>query len=132
MGPFDCKFDHEPFAGTAPGPFNSQNTFLHRDCFPLYFLFPHVGRMDDIWASYVLQSYHRDSVVYGRASVYQERNEHDLSRDLEGELIGYKDTLALARSLFIDHKDEDPDAWMRFLPEQSVKAYQAYKECFNG
>lgn len=125
-GPFDCKFTHEPFAATAPGPFNSQNTFLHRDVIPTYFLFPHIGRMDDIWAAYVVQKYFPDSVVYGSASVYQERNVHNLAKDLAAEMIGYEHTLELVEHLY-SGKDEDPDAWMGLLPEQSRQAYAAYK-----
>lgn len=131
MGPFDCQFDHEPFAGTVPGPFNSQNTFLARECFPIYFMFPHVGRMDDIWASYVLQRQFPGSVVYGSASVYQERNEHDLSRDLTGEVMGYTSTLGLVKKLFASKNDPDPDSWMSFLPEQAQQAYLVYKEYFK-
>ena len=37
-------------------PFNSQNTALAREAIPAYFLSPHVGRYDDIWASYVVKS----------------------------------------------------------------------------
>lgn len=130
LGPFDCKFTHEPFAGTAPGPFNSQNTFLHRDAFPTYFLFPHIGRMDDIWASYVLQRYFPGSVVYGSASVYQERNEHNLAKDLKAEGIGYDNTLDLVKSLF-EPGNQDPTAWLNYLPDQARKAYEVYKSHFK-
>lgn len=131
-GPFDCRFEFNKFfAGSAPGPFNSQNTMLHRDAFPVYFLFPHIGRMDDIWASYVLQRAFPHSVVYAPASVYQERNEHDLSCDLEGEMLGYRNTLGLVNALFSSKNEQDPDSWMRFLPEQTRKAYDAYKEYFK-
>lgn len=133
LGPFDCRFDHDKFAGTAPGPFNSQNTFLARECFPIYFMFPHVGRMDDIWASYVLQKTYPDSVVYGPASVYQERNEHDLTKDLEAEALGNKHTLALVRELFGPAGNEaaDPDTWQRFLPAEARDAYAEYKTYFS-
>ena len=40
-----------PCAANKMGPFNSQNTFLRGTCLQDYFMFPHVGRMDDIWAS---------------------------------------------------------------------------------
>lgn len=130
LGPFDCKFTHEKFAGTAPGPFNSQNTFLHRDVFPTYFLFPHIGRMDDIWASYVVQRYFPGSVVYGEASVYQERNEHNLAKDLNAELIGYDHTLELVQKLF-DSGNDDPTAWLGLLPDRARKAYEVYKSYFS-
>ena len=54
----ECRFDADcfPLAANRMSPFNSQNTFLTRGCLRDYFLFPHVGRMDDIWASYYLQA----------------------------------------------------------------------------
>jgi len=45
-----------------------------------YFLIPHIGRMDDIWApSYVQAKGYR--AVFNRASVYQERNPRNPLRD---------------------------------------------------
>jgi hypothetical protein len=129
-GPFDCRFNVKGFfAGVQPGPFNSQNTFLSRECFPTYFMFPHIGRMDDIWASYLLQRDFPGSTVYGPASVYQERNPHNLARDLEQELIGYKHTLAFCESLFSKPAAER-SAWEGFLPTRALQAYMAYKELF--
>ena len=43
-----------------------------------YFLFPHIGRMDDIWASYYVESLGY-KVVYNYPTVYQDRNEHAVS-----------------------------------------------------
>ena len=54
---------------------------------PYYAVLPFVGRMDDIWGGYLLQARFPDCVVYGPPTVYQARNEHDLVRDLEGEMI---------------------------------------------
>ena len=53
-----CSFSPEqfPIAGNKPSPFNSQNTIITRDIVEDYFLFPHIGRMDDIWAAYYVQS----------------------------------------------------------------------------
>jgi hypothetical protein len=47
-----------------------------------------VGRWDDIVASYYVQ---RQSfrVIYGNATVYQERVGHDVMKDFEKELWGY-------------------------------------------
>jgi hypothetical protein len=129
-GPFDCRFTHEPFAGTRPGPFNSQNTFLHRAVLPHYFLFPHIGRMDDIWASYVVQRQFPGSVVYGTASVYQERNVHNFVKDLEAEMIGNKYTLELVNMLY-GGEVADPDAWQGVLPQESRKAFALYKQALK-
>jgi hypothetical protein len=95
----EVKFrSFQPFASTKISPFNSQNTFLDRSVLPWYMMIPHVGRMDDIWGAYYLQQQvQKDSpyVVYCKPSVYQARNVHDLTKDLEEELLGYKYNLKL-------------------------------------
>jgi hypothetical protein len=110
-----------PFAANKISPFNSQNTFLSRKLFPTYFLFPGIGRFDDIWAAYITQHYFPNSVIYGPPTVFQDRNEHDLVKDLEQELFGYKWTYELIKDL---------EHWQRFLPEKSLLAYEAYKKEF--
>lgn len=112
-----------PIASNKIAPFNSQNTFLSRRIFPTYFLFPHVGRMDDIWAAYVTQFEFPDSVVFCKASVYQERNPHDLIRDLEAELLGYQHNAE-----FVKSKND----WQKFLPDAAKKAYDVYKEILKN
>jgi hypothetical protein len=72
-------------------PFNSQNTAIHSDVVPAYFLVPDIGRFDDIWASYIVErlAWHMgDSVTYGQPLVRQERNEHDLWIDVRLEEMG--------------------------------------------
>lgn len=109
------------FTSNAIMPFNSQNTFLSRELFPTYFLFPHIGRMDDIWASFVTQFSFPESVIFSKATVYQERNPHDLNKDLEQEIIGYKHSLDFVKS---------PEDWQKFLPAKSLEAYEVYKGLF--
>lgn len=117
------------YASNVAGPFNSQNTFLHREIIPDYFLFPHIGRMDDIWASYVVQRFHPNSVVYAKASVVQERNEHNLYKDLVNEMLGYEHTLD-----FIKWLEKSPDGffepsdWPEYMPREAIDAYQVYRE----
>ncbi len=125
----DVKFTHEnAYAGVKPGPFNSQNTFLHRDVMLDYFLFPHIGRMDDIWASYVVQAKFPNCVAYGLASVYQERNPHDLSKDLANELIGTLHTPELVQWLYKHAGNPaDPTAWPAFMPKVALEAYTEYR-----
>lgn len=119
----ESNFDVAPhfFSSDKISPFNSQNTFLSRKLFPTYFLFPGIGRMDDIWAGYIAQYYFPNSVIYGPATVYQKRNEHNLVKDLEDEMIGYKYTYELIKDL---------EHWQRFMPEKSLKAYELYKKEF--
>ena len=124
------NFEHtEPFAGNKVAPFNSQNTFIHGSVLKDYFLFPHIGRMDDIWAAYYLQSIHGLCVCFGRASVFQDRNEHNLAKDLEAELIGYKHSLDFVNALF--GEGAGTDAWMKLLPEQSIIAFKEYQRVMS-
>lgn len=108
-----------PITSNAIMPFNSQNTFLSSDILPVYFLFPHVGRMDDIWASFVTQFAFPNSVAFCKASVNQIRNEHDLTKDLEAELLGYRHNHDFVRS---------PKDWQKFLPAEALEAYDVYKQ----
>ena len=64
----------EPFCSVNTGPFNSQNTFIHRKVLPYYMVLPYTGRMDDIWAAYIIQHEFPESVVFCPPTVYQERN----------------------------------------------------------
>ena len=123
----ECKFEDKtfPFAANRISPFNSQNTFLTKDILKDYFILPYVGRMDDIWASYHVQSLGY-SVVYCKASVYQNRNPQDLTRNLVDEFLGYEKTIALVKS--INNKTYD---CRHFWPERTWKAFQAYKRNFE-
>ena len=85
--------DFKPFCSTQLSPFNSQNTFLAREVIPYYVVFPYLGRMDDIWGAYVLQYYFPNSVIYNKATVYQDRNIHNLVNNMMDEVIGYRNTL---------------------------------------
>ncbi len=123
------------YAGAKPGPFNSQNTFLHRSVLADYFMFPGIGRMDDIWASYWLQAVHPNSVVYGPASVYQDRNEHDLVKDLEAEIIGYKGTQSYAAAILDNRITElaTREAILNgFVGPKAFKAFKLYQELLRG
>lgn len=129
------KFDvKEIYAGARPGPFNSQNTFLHRSVLRDYFMFPGIGRMDDIWASYFLQSKHPGSVVYGPASVNQVRNEHDLVKDLDNELIGYHHTQEYA-GVILDRRTTQEETLLEivrhFIPDQSYEAFMLYRQLLD-
>jgi hypothetical protein len=123
----ECVFDAKvfPFASNAISPFNSQNTFLKSEVLSDYFLFPHVGRMDDIWASFYVQSKGR-KVAFGKASVYQERNEHDLVKDMVQEYLGYENNLRLVTDMA-----RDPDAIISYLPDRAVRAFELYRRHFD-
>ena len=114
-----CDFTRDtfPFFSSAPSPFNSQNTFFTRKSIRDFFLFPCVGRMDDIWGAYYCQSQgHR--VVYSSPTVYQARNEHDLMIDFSKEINGYQ----MAHKVATDASNLE-----KYVPEQSWKAFKAYQ-----
>jgi len=46
--------------------------------------------MDDIWGAYIIQKKFPNSVIYNKATVYQDRNEQDLITNLEKEIIDLK------------------------------------------
>jgi hypothetical protein len=116
---FNSQWPGTNFA-LSPGtwsPFNSQNTALMRDAIPAYFLSPYNGRYDDIWGSYILTRIagHLDDVVsFGEPLVRQERNPHDLWKDLDMERNGMIMT-------------DDFCAALRSISLQG----QTYHECFG-
>lgn len=111
-----------PFAFNKISPFNSQNTFLSREVIPYYCCFPFIGRMDDIWGSYILQKYFPGCVIYNRSSVYQKRNPHNIVKDLENEFYGYKNTFNLIKNL---------KNFEEFLPKYALKFWVKYRSYFK-
>ena len=123
----ECEFDSSyfPFTSNKLSPFNSQNTFINRKVAIDYFLFPHVGRMDDIWAAYYVLS-KGNKVVYNKASVYQDRNIHNLIEDMKKEYIGYENNLSLVKDLY-----NDSEKILKYLPEKSIAAWNVYRSLLN-
>jgi len=108
-----------PFSTNKYSPFNTQNTFFSAQIIKYFMQLPFVGRMSDIWGSYLIQKNLGDlKIVYSNASVYQDRNPHNLSTDLEQELLGYKHTMNFLLNKFQ-------------LPDKTAKAYELYKNSFN-
>ena len=79
--------------GGAWCPFNSQNTTFFKGVFPLMYLPAWCSfRMTDIWRSFVAQRVMQalgQGIVFHGATVWQERNAHDLQQDFMDELPGY-------------------------------------------
>jgi hypothetical protein len=120
----ECRFQNSffPFTANKFSPFNSQNTYLKRKVMKHYFLFPHIGRMDDIWASYYVEAM-GFKVLYNKPSVYQQRNVHDLTKDMKKEYIGYEHNLNLIKEL-----KKDPKNIKKFLPKKSWEAFKIYQK----
>lgn len=114
------------FASNQISPFNSQNTFIHRSVLRDYAVWPFVGRMDDIWAGYYYQSIHPNTIVYNKASVYQNRNAQDLITNLEKEIIGYRNTLNFINNLGKMDVLKNP-----IVPDNTKKFIKTYKKYFE-
>jgi hypothetical protein len=123
----DCTFDDNyfPISSNKLAPFNSQNTFISGKWLKDYFLFPHIGRMDDIWAAYYVQA-KGCHVVFSKASVFQARNPHDLVRDMKAEYLGYENNLKIVEEL-----PKDPDKIFNFLPGRAIYAFKCYQRHFK-
>lgn len=104
--PLPFRFDrsHPVALGNASWcPFNSQNTTWFRQAFPLLYLPSFCSfRMTDIWRSFVAQriayanGWH---VLFHAATVYQERNMHNLMRDFSDEIPGYLNNKRMIEAL---------------------------------
>ena len=75
--------------------------------------------------AYYVQA-HGAKLVYGPPTVFQDRNVHDLTRDLAAEFVGYEHTLTLLERL-----ERDPMAIFEFMPERAGAAYRAYRKHFE-
>lgn len=103
--PLDFEARQEPVSLGAGAlcPFNSQNTTWFQEAFPLLYLPSYCSfRMTDIWRSYVAVRICWENgwdVLFHNATVWQERNAHDLMKDFADELIGYQHNKAIAARL---------------------------------
>lgn len=111
-------------------PFNSQNTTWFREAFPLMYLPAYCSfRMTDIWRSFVAQRIGWENgweVVFHEATVWQERNEHNLMRDFEDEVPGYVNNRRMAETL----EGLSLRGGVEALGENLVICYEAL--CSNG
>jgi hypothetical protein len=117
------KFDiTSAYCANKISPFNSQNTFISREALPKFYLYPAIGRMDDIWGAYVLQFHFPNSVIYNKASVYQERNVQSTVKNMQDELLGYEHSL---------HFIADKTKYEQYLPERAKQFMKLYDREFR-
>lgn len=115
-------------------PFNSQATAFITELAPALLMWPHVGRYDDIWASYltrVVTDLKGWSVYYGRPLVRQIRNEHNLLRDFDAERFGMEHTPRLVRRLrniYTDLRAESASGWSVTKIVDAIFAQLQFKE----
>lgn len=87
----------DPTSGWAP--VNTQNTAFIRELAPCFLLLPQFGRYDDIYAGLVAQRFMRDLdlvIHFGQPFAWQQRNAHNLLRDLAAEQWGAENILRFA------------------------------------
>lgn len=129
-----CRMEHAPnssfegpfpFSSSGMTPFNSQNTIVRRHVMRDYFMFPKVGRMDDIWASFHAQTMGHQ-VVFDRPTVTQDRNDHDLTTDFSGEILGYLNNYKMMPEI-----RNNPGTLAKFMDAESWKAFMNYQEVID-
>lgn len=126
--------------------FNTQNSAVIRELVPAWFLGPGLKRMDDIYASMIVQRVARERglhVHFGKPFCLQQRHEHDLIKDMRDEIDGYSNVVKLAAlldSIIIAGKSviEDTRTIYKVLehcewyPLQAVQAAFAYLDDCEG
>lgn len=74
-------------------PFNSQNTTWFPSAYKLMYLPAYCSfRMTDIWRSFIAQRIAQENawpILFAAATMYQQRNEHNLLKDFADEVPGY-------------------------------------------
>jgi hypothetical protein len=120
-----CKSRRIALSSDAWCPFNSQNTSWTRDAFPLLYLPAYCSiRMTDIWRSLVAQRIafaNGWSILFDEATVYQERNQHDLMRDFQDEIPGYLHNRSIRETL----ANLDINPGVSRIPEALALCYEA-------
>ena len=85
-------------------PFNSQNTTFFNTVCPLLYLPSYVSfRMTDIWRSFIAQRILWEincKLSFHKATVFQERNDHNLLKDFEQEIPGYLNNNKICQILY--------------------------------
>ena len=111
---------------TSRAPFNSQNTTWFSEAFPLLYLPSTCSfRMTDIWRSFIAQricAANDWDILFHSATVFQERNPHDLMTDFKDEISGYLGNADICRKL--DELEIKPG--VEQVSAGLVKCYEAF------
>ncbi len=106
-------------------PFNSQNTVFFPEVYPLLYLPATCSfRMTDIWRSFIAQRILWTCgwrLSFHSATVYQERNEHDLLKDFEDEISGYLGNKKIIKLL----ENLDLDSGVKNIAANIERCYEA-------
>ncbi len=103
-GPFNLKFQNKKFIidNNCFSPFDTQNIIFSRRILPSMCVLFDIGRMCDIWASFITQRIMRELnsyLLFTGPTVNHIRNEHNLTQDLFEEELGLKYTDQLIKIL---------------------------------
>lgn len=116
-------------------PFNTQNTYRHKEAFPLLLIPTTVrSRICDIWKSYIAQKWVVClwwSVVFQSPTVYQERNEHNLQLDFNEEIPLYTQVAELIKQLDIIDTNMNIYNFLRQTYQQLVETNILQKDDMN-
>ena len=128
--PLPVEFEDGPPIALDSGcwcPFNSQNATFFSPAFPLLYLPSFCTfRMTDIWRSLVAQRclWEMDSqLAFTKATMFQERNEHNLLRDFELEVPGYLKNNRLRQLL--ENTRLRPGRSLTLVSENLERCYEA-------
>lgn len=117
-------------------PFNSQNTIWHSSAYPLLYLPLHVSfRFTDILRSYVAQRGLWEAgykVAFTEATVFQDRNQHNLMADFIDEVPVYTQIDTLIESLDQLHLSGDLSANLLKMYEHLLKLRIVQSEEMRG
>ncbi len=109
-------------------PFNSQNTTWFKEAFPLMYLPSYCSfRMTDIWRSFVAQRIAWTcgwNILFHNATVWQERNAHNLLKDFADEVPGYLNNAKICKDL----EDLDLKTGKENLAENLLRCYKMLTE----
>ncbi len=107
-------------------PFNSQNTTWFKEVFMLMYLPSYCSfRMTDIWRSFVVQRicWENDiSICFHNATVWQERNEHNLLTDFKDELSGYNYNHEIVKRL----SNLKLQKGLTYIPDNLIACYKIF------
>ena len=129
--PLPINFDHrEPviLGRQTWCPFNSQNTIHFPEAYLLMYLPTYCSfRMTDIWRSFVAQRVLWTcgwNLSFHHATVWQERNAHNLLNDFTDEVPGYLNNARIIETLSKLDLAEGPEA----MAENLVRCYRSLVE----
>ena len=127
--PIPFRFDKNPnvaLGRNAWCPFNSQNTTWFKAVFMLLYLPSYCSfRMTDIWRSFVVQRicWENDmNLLFHHATVWQERNEHNLMNDFKDELSGYNNNYEIVKRL----SNLKLQKGLTYLPDNLTACYKVF------